>query len=252
MHKEFDIYQTKVFDLMRVEMDILRKMEKAFIEQGVSIESVLIDEILRFAKAFLLFEHSIRMGSKRERENNIKFRVGTIRRVHKQSKLSDTVVDDFLESDYLNRLLQIAIIEKASLIFDRAKGRDARDTSEIDFALSKIVWALKLLKVDKPVEVLAVALEKSKILEETTSTNLSYRSLQNRLSKLKHPKNIKMKNLTSPPISLAAEYLKSELPELKRLVEQQLHEIIKTDESNLYAIVPYSSKHIFPQLFSKN
>lgn len=250
MRKKFDINSIKAFDVIRTETRIWTKLERALLAEGVVVDSNFILKLIDFAKVFVQYTNLKKIGSKRNLENNLDFRINTIRRLVKQLKQDDPILDDFLGEDFLKRQISYALIEKATLIFERMKGNDVRDISNIDFKLLKIVNELQLQKIQKPIETLAVAIQKSGILKDISKSGWSVRTLQNRISKIKARSVVSQKNQNQSPMKLATKYLQKELSQQSSLIAQLSQSLPNMKEHDLYILVPTNSKYAFPYLFT--
>lgn len=249
MRKKFDINSLKIFDVVRAETRVLIQLEKALQAEGVAVDSHIVAKLIDFAKAYVQFINWKKIGSKRDLENSLDFRLNTIRRLAKQLKLDEPIVDDFLGEDFFKRQISFALIEKATLIFEHFKGNDIRDTSNLDFELLKIVNELKSQKIEKPIETLAVVIQKSGILKDISKTGWGVRTLQNRMSKVSKRKPTEKIYNNQSPIKLAADFLQKELPQQSLLIAELSQTIPKMKDSELYVLVPTNSKFAFPYLF---
>lgn len=153
--------------------------------------------------------------------------------------------------EFLKRQLIYALIEKASLIFERQQGRDVRDMSVLDIHLSKLIKALKDENVVKPVETLASALQKSGVIKDITKTGWSVRTLQNRISRVSQKDHVLKKTKNSSPIQLATIFIKDELPQQSKLILELSASLSEMKEPELYVNVPANSKFIFPYLLDR-
>lgn len=226
------------------------KLEKALEEGGVPVDSDLIAQLIEFARAIVQLQNWKKIGSKRQWEKNLKFRLNTIRRLNRQLMLDEPVVDDGLGNDFLERQLAFALFEMATLILVREQAKDMRDASGLDIELNRLVKTLKKMNVVKPGETLVVALEKSGVLKEITKEGWTTRTLQNKISKV--PKNLPSRKSKKgrSPMQMATSYLGQELPENSKKIVDLSQSFSKMKESDLYVIVPMSSKFVFSYLFN--
>lgn len=235
----------KVFDLIQPEARVWTKLERALEHEGVPMDSTLVGCIIDFAKAVAQLQTRKTTRSKRDLENNLKFRLNTIRRLTEQLERDRPTIDDLLGSDFLDRQLYFALFEKATLIFERSEGLNFRDSSSLDDELLKLINYLKLLKIAKPAETLASAILRSDILENTWTS----RTIQNKISRaVEVGKNRKSRNGDSP-VGLAAIFLQKELPDHAAAIAELSRLLLNMKDADLYAIVPKHSRLVFSNLF---
>lgn len=90
--KKVDLNSVKVFDLIRPEATVWIKLERALQDEGVVIDSRLIEQIIDFAKALVQFKNWRKVSSKRGAENNLDFRIETIRRLERHLKEDEPIL----------------------------------------------------------------------------------------------------------------------------------------------------------------
>lgn len=250
MRQKFNPDSIKVFDPIRAEARVWTKLEKALEEGGVVIDSDLIAQLIDFARAVVQLQNWKKIGSKRQWENNLRFRLNTIRRLNRQLMLDEPVIDDGLGNDFLDRQLTFALFEMATLILVRERAKDLRDASGLDIELFKLVKILRKLNVLKPVETLVAALQKSDVLKEITKAGWTAGTLKNKISKVPKKALPRKSKKGRSPMQMAANYLEKELPENSKQIVDLSQSFAKMKDSDLYVIVPMSSKLVFSYLFN--
>lgn len=164
-------------------MQLADQLNKNFISEGVKCSTKLRRNITNFVmmrKAFLVHK---RLGSKRLSEENLEFRIHTIKRVLEQQKKDRNLFGVSYQNDLIKTQILIALLEKACLLEERHNKQDARDTLAFDFHLWVFVKQLKEQNINKPVEVLSLVFQNSGVYSGMAS-GLSLGTIRNKLTKI--------------------------------------------------------------------
>lgn len=165
------------------EMKLADQLNKNFIAEGVKPNSKLSRSITNFVmmrKSFLIHK---KHGSKRLSEENLNFRILTIKRLVLQQKKDSELFGVSYESDLVEIQILIAFLEKACLIVEKHNKQDTREALAFDFHLWSFLQFLKKQSVAKPVECLSVVLQKSNIYSGM-GVNLSIGTIKNKITKI--------------------------------------------------------------------
>ena len=165
------------------EIKFVDSINKQLIDAEVKSNSILKKNIINLVmlrKSFLLHK---KHGVLRKSEENLKFRLITIKRIIEQIIRDEGVFNKNASNDFLELQVLIATLEAACIVEEKRNKQDSRDMIGLDFHL----WALRKILIQqeiiKPVELIALILQKSDFLKDI-GISLNANSIKNKLTKI--------------------------------------------------------------------
>lgn len=144
---------------------LIDQLAKAFNSQAVQFTPVVVRRIIDFGQMLQQCLVYKERKSKREVENDLASRIAKIKKMSEQMKWDKD--RSYAEMDEaIKNLLFAALIEKGGLIYEHFNKKDFRDNQALDFHLWIFREILKEQKIQKPVDTLALILEKSGVLAQ--------------------------------------------------------------------------------------